>query len=391
MRRIPVGAALVGTVVSATLAASVLLGTPPAQAAPPTTAAADASDRVLAARDRLDRHSAMLAGARRELLARVSVLESARAAVLLAPGAEVADADPDADADLRAEVERAETAWEQVRSTVLALEVVVALDDADVAAAQAVLSAEVTTAALPAFVVPGGGADPRALAAVQFALAQRGEPYRWGATGPDRWDCSGLVLQSYRSAGVSLPRTSRQQFLAGDRVARNDLLPGDLVFLARDPSDPATIHHVGLYVGDGLMVHAPRTGDVVRVARVPLSGFAGGVRVLDAVRGGEGGDADVPVPPAPPVPEQTEPPTDPPTRSADRPDPPDRPAHGPADGTADGAPHDGAGNRAAPGGITVTARLLLPDVRPPDLSDLGSSHDRHPPPAPAGHRHGGPS
>ena len=236
-----------------------------------------------------------------------------------------------------------------MRSTVRALEVVVRVDEADVAAAQAALSAEVTTVSLPAFAVPGGGADPRAVAAVEFALAQRGEPYRWGATGPDRWDCSGLVLQSYRAAGVSLPRTSRQQLLAGDRVSRADLLPGDLVFLARDPSDPRTIHHVGLYVGDGMMVHAPRTGDVVRVARVPVSGFAGGVRVLDAVRGG---DADVPVPPGPPAPDPTDPPVPEPTDRRSRSPRPAwsrRTPDGPADGTADRASDGGAGNRAAPG------------------------------------------
>ena len=172
--------------------------------------------------------------------------------------------------------------------------------------------------------------------AVEFALAQRGEPYRWGATGPDRWDCSGLVLQSYRAAGVSLPRTSRQQLLAGDRVARADLLPGDLVFLARDPSDPRTVHHVGLYVGDAMMVHAPRTGDVVRVARVPVSGFAGGVGCSTpstAVRRRAGAPAPpAPEPTDPPVPEPTPPseptppePTDPPVPDADgRPGPPRR-------------------------------------------------------------------
>jgi cell wall-associated NlpC family hydrolase len=140
---------------------------------------------------------------------------------------------------------------------------------------------------------PGGAA----VTAVRWALAQRGVPYLWGGTGAGGFDCSGLVQAAYGVAGVDLPRTSRDQFGAGRRVPLAELVPGDLVFFASDPSDPATIHHVGMYLGGGLMVHAPHTGDVVRIASVWRSGFAGAVRLV-----GAGGRAKPrPVRPDPPV------------------------------------------------------------------------------------------
>lgn len=139
-----------------------------------------------------------------------------------------------------------------------------------------------------------GGAQrphPGALAAVEYALAQLGDPYFWGANGPDFWDCSALMRAAYRVAGVELPRVSRQQYWVGSLVAVADLLPGDLLFFAFQPDDPASIHHVSLYLGDGLMVHAPRTGDVVRVGAVPMRGYAGAVRVLPAVHAVAPGEA----------------------------------------------------------------------------------------------------
>jgi peptidoglycan DL-endopeptidase CwlO len=130
----------------------------------------------------------------------------------------------------------------------------------------------------------GGFADgpppSRAAAgAVRAALGQLGKPYRWGASGTDAFDCSGLTSWAYGQEGVGLPRVSRQQWSAGRHVDPAQLRPGDLVFFARDPADPATIHHVGLYLGQGLMVHAPHTGARVRVDAVGRSGYAGAVRV----------------------------------------------------------------------------------------------------------------
>jgi cell wall-associated NlpC family hydrolase len=117
-----------------------------------------------------------------------------------------------------------------------------------------------------------------AAAAVRAALDQVGKPYRWGATGPGSFDCSGLVRWAYAQAGLPLPRTSRDQWRAGRPVDAGGLRPGDLVFWASDPTDPATIHHVGIYVGQALMVHAPYTGAQVRVDPLRPNGYAGATR-----------------------------------------------------------------------------------------------------------------
>lgn len=90
-------------------------------------------------------------------------------------------------------------------------------------------------------------------------------PYVWGGTTPEGFDCSGLVLYCYRELGIELPRTSRQQYRVGAYIPpdRMDLLrPGDLVFFGRN-GDPARVHHVAIYSGDGMMVHAPQTGEMV--------------------------------------------------------------------------------------------------------------------------------
>ena len=106
-------------------------------------------------------------------------------------------------------------------------------------------------------------------AAIAFALGEVGKPYVWGATGPNTYDCSGLMLRAFQAAGINLPRVSRQQFYAGGHVPVEQAQAGDLLFYATDPSDPSTIHHVTLYLGDGQMVEAPYTGERVRVRTVP--------------------------------------------------------------------------------------------------------------------------
>lgn len=100
--------------------------------------------------------------------------------------------------------------------------------------------------------------------AVAFAKAQVGEAYVWGAAGPDAWDCSGLMLGAWASAGVSLPHYSVAQYYAGTPISAADLRAGDLVFWGTS-NDPDTIHHVGMYLGGGMIVHAPRTGRPVSV------------------------------------------------------------------------------------------------------------------------------
>jgi cell wall-associated NlpC family hydrolase len=124
------------------------------------------------------------------------------------------------------------------------------------------------------------GASAAAEQAIAFARAQIGEPYMWGGTGPDAWDCSGLTMMAYRSAGIFLPRTSADQWTVGQHIHDMvDLEPGDLVFYASDLSDSSTIHHVGLYIGDGLMIEAPHTGEYVRTAAINRSDYFGGTRV----------------------------------------------------------------------------------------------------------------
>ncbi len=105
-------------------------------------------------------------------------------------------------------------------------------------------------------------------AVVIIAMKYLGVPYVWGGTSTSGFDCSGLVQYCYAQAGINLPRTAREQYSAGSIIPadRLDLLqPGDLVFFAYD-HDPAQIHHVGIYAGSGSFIHAPQTGDVVRVS-----------------------------------------------------------------------------------------------------------------------------
>lgn len=115
--------------------------------------------------------------------------------------------------------------------------------------------------------------NDRVAAALSYAYAKLGSPYVWGAAGPDAFDCSGLVQAAYRSAGISLPRTTYAQIDAGRRVSRSELQPGDLVFFY------SGVSHVGIYVGNGQMIHAPNPSAPVRLAPVDLMPFAGATRV----------------------------------------------------------------------------------------------------------------
>ncbi|MGC5028343.1 NlpC/P60 family protein [Micromonospora sp. DT229] len=101
--------------------------------------------------------------------------------------------------------------------------------------------------------------------AVKFACAQIGKPYSWGAEGPDAYDCSGLMLAAWARAGVALPHNAARQRQVTRSVARSALRPGDLVFYYRD------LHHVGMYVGDGWVVHASRAGQPVKMKRMESS------------------------------------------------------------------------------------------------------------------------
>ena len=111
-----------------------------------------------------------------------------------------------------------------------------------------------------------------AQAAVNFAMAQIGKPYKYGASGPDGYDCSGLVMAAYASAGVSIPRTSEAQQSGLTSVSLSDLQVGDLVFFYGGS-------HVGMYIGNGQVVHAPTEGDVVKISDMNSMGPTGAARV----------------------------------------------------------------------------------------------------------------
>jgi cell wall-associated NlpC family hydrolase len=146
---------------------------------------------------------------------------------------------------------------------------------AALAAAQA--ARLLATAATPPITLPDGTA-PQVVAAIDAARTRLGAPYVWGATGPDVFDCSGLTQWAYAAAGVNLPRTSREQWWVGPHPALDELQPGDLLFWATDTTNPATIHHVALYIGQGYMIEAPHTGAVVHVTPVYLDGYIGATR-----------------------------------------------------------------------------------------------------------------
>ncbi|MEW2551836.1 NlpC/P60 family protein [Streptomyces zhihengii] len=120
---------------------------------------------------------------------------------------------------------------------------------------------------------PAAAPGSRAAQAVAYAYGALGKPYVWGATGPGSYDCSGLTQAAWKAAGVSLPRTTYTQIDAGRRVPRSQLAHGDLVFFY------SGVTHVGLYIGDGRMIHAPRPGAPVRIAPIDEMPFAGATRV----------------------------------------------------------------------------------------------------------------
>ncbi|MET9112069.1 C40 family peptidase [Streptomyces zhihengii] len=116
---------------------------------------------------------------------------------------------------------------------------------------------------------PGAAPEAHAMTshaskALEVAKSKKGAPYRYGATGPHRFDCSGLTLYSYKRAGKKLPRTAQQQYNRTRHVAASQRVRGDLVFFHSGGS----VYHVGIYAGSGRIWHSPKTGDVVRLAKI---------------------------------------------------------------------------------------------------------------------------
>ncbi|MEV0281568.1 bifunctional lytic transglycosylase/C40 family peptidase [Streptomyces sp. NPDC050610] len=137
------------------------------------------------------------------------------------------------------------------------------------------------------FAKPVGPVAPsqQAAGAIYFAQKVLGTPYLWGGNGTadqgGRFDCSGLTKAAYHSVGIELPRVANDQWNAGAHPKRDELMPGDLVFFANDLSDPRSIHHVGMYVGDGYMINAPFTGAVIRYDKIDKPDYIGATRVTE--------------------------------------------------------------------------------------------------------------
>jgi len=120
-----------------------------------------------------------------------------------------------------------------------------------------------------------------AAAAIAFALAQLGKPYQWGATGPDAYDCSGLVYAAYSAAGIQIARTTFEWRLDGPQVPLSQIQPGDLLFSAGSDGTPADPGHVVMYLGAGQIIQAPQTGQDVQIDPLDLAGVVVATRPAD--------------------------------------------------------------------------------------------------------------
>jgi len=153
------------------------------------------------------------------------------------------------------------------------------LPTAPTMAPEIILPAAPTISPAPAAAVPAAPQDPSTLSktstALAFARAQIGRPCLWGAAGPDAYDCSSLTQAAWKAAGVLLPRTAQEQSGAGALVPLTDIRPGDLIFFYD------SIDHVGLYTGNGLMIHAPSPGTPIREESIF---YAGAAAIRGAVR-----------------------------------------------------------------------------------------------------------
>jgi cell wall-associated NlpC family hydrolase len=111
--------------------------------------------------------------------------------------------------------------------------------------------------------------------AISYAEQQLGKPYVWGATGPDSFDCSGLVMMAYRAAGIAIPRTSQAQWAWGPRIQAGHEQPGDLIFFAGADGTPTSPGHVGMVLGHGMMVEAEQTGVPIHIVSYGSRGAVG--------------------------------------------------------------------------------------------------------------------
>ncbi|GAA2931775.1 C40 family peptidase [Streptomyces mexicanus] len=135
--------------------------------------------------------------------------------------------------------------------------------------ARAGTASALTLAAVGGSIVIPGAADEASAAALatkalQIAASKKGSPYQWGATGPRRFDCSGLTLYSFKRAGKKLPRTAAQQYNRTRHISARSRRAGDLVFF----HSGSNVYHVGIYAGSGKIWHAPHSGTVVKLEKI---------------------------------------------------------------------------------------------------------------------------
>lgn len=128
-----------------------------------------------------------------------------------------------------------------------------------------------------AVAIPNIPPSGRGALVVKYAFQELGKPYVWAAAGPNSFDCSGLTMYVFAKVGVSLPHSAEAQYSLGQKVSRDSLQPGDLVFFS---SGGGYISHVGIYIGNNSYISAPRTGDVVKVQSMNRRGYVGATRLL---------------------------------------------------------------------------------------------------------------
>jgi cell wall-associated NlpC family hydrolase len=198
---------------------------------------------------------------------------------IVAQAAAAQDVAEQAQAEADRAAAEAQAALEELERQKAQLQEQIDAYEADFARLSAAEQAAVTTAlAGPQLDVPSAADLPVAPGAVgvaiQTALGKVGAPYVWGSSGPSGFDCSGLTRFAFAAAGISLPHSSRAQFGLGVPVSRSELQPGDLVFFY------SPISHVGIYIGNGMMVHARTFGVPVSVTSVDMRGYAGARRIV---------------------------------------------------------------------------------------------------------------